>query len=156
MKTIQLFLFVLPLLIYSSCSKPTNPEFKKMENVLIESINKGEVVIAADAVCHNPNKIGVLLQTMDMKVFVQDTEGAHVVQDVEAEMPPQADFSIPMKIKVPLNKIIKDKGLLGLAGTLLGKQEATLHFKGHAKVKAGGIPIKVPIDYEEVVTLKTR
>ena len=147
-------LLVTTICLFTACSGLVEPEFQRMENVKVKTATlQGDLILTADAIFNNPNGIGVDLNTMDLDVYVDEVAVAKVVQDISMDMKANADFTLPLKVEIPMVKVFKDaKG--GLLGKLLKSRKAMVRMEGDINATFGGITATVPFDYEHEYELK--
>ncbi len=149
MKTL-LFLLAAALLVVQGCQRPTEPEFRDLENVQLKGAKRdGTLVITADARFHNPNGFGLKATGLQFEAFIDDRHVATVQQTVSTDVPARSEFSLPVEINVPLKKVYEDLGDL-LGGLLSRKmQEVRLRLEGKILVEALGVELVVPFQHEE-------
>ncbi len=150
----NIFYFILIGITISSCSTPKAPEFEKIKNVHITSQKGAIYTITADAICSNPNSIGGDLLGMEMDIFVDDVEVAHLSQEKSAVIQPESEFTVPIIFEMDINKVLgENKGFLQGALSKLLKNSLDVKFKGHLKVKFLEVKFKVPVDFTEEMSL---
>ena len=151
------FLLTTVLLFLIACSKPQKPEFINLKNVKFNNISlppKFEVSFAADAVFHNPNAVSVKMEHMDIDVYVNNKKASKIEQNLQSEIPANADFSLPIKIRLPL---VERDFIENLSHMLTGawkKKAVKIKLVGQVKLKAASVPIPITIDHEEEFKLK--
>lgn len=152
----RITLIALAAIFFMSCGGPAAPEFQTMKNVKFKAATlKGDVVLKADAIFNNSNAIGVDINSMELEAFVDGNKVADVLQDINATMKPNADFSLPLNVRVPISKVFKDvkSGSLDLMG-ILKNRGAKVQMKGLINVNFAGIKKAVPFDYEDEYKLQ--
>lgn len=154
MKTLASITLIISLLFFAtSCNKPQNLQFKNIQNVKLNSLNKGVVKISAEAIFHNPNKVKADLSNIDLEVFIDENKVGNILQGDLASVPANADFTLPLTIDVPTKQIFK-KGILGSALNALLGEDLKVAFNGSARVKILGIGFNIPIKHSENVKVK--
>ncbi len=149
MRTV-LFLLIAVLLVVQGCRRPTEPEFRELENVQLKGAKRdGTLVITADARFHNPNPFGLRTTGLQFDAYIDDRHVATVQQIVSTDVPARSEFLLPVEINVPLKKVYEDLG--DLLGGLLSrkKQEVRLRLEGKILVEALGVELVVPFLHEE-------
>ncbi len=141
----MIFLFSFFLI---SCAAPSEPEFKKLENVKFGSlsvIKPYSVTLNADAIFHNPNVLGANITEMNFDVYINDQKTTKINQDISAKMSPNSDFSLPIKCKIPLKEVFKDFKFKDIL------KEKVLRYKldGYLKIGLGNVELKVPVTFED-------
>lgn len=98
--------FVLPLIVFiSSCSiEPAT--FKSITNPSLENISSAPT-FKMNVNLFNPNHFGIKLKSYDLNVSVDSVQVATLSQKSAMRIPPDTDFSIPVKIDIPLTSLIK-------------------------------------------------
>jgi hypothetical protein len=147
-----LFFSMLILVGLSSCHKPESPEFKYLDNVVVNLESLSSANLHAEAVLHNPNKNTITIKSADIDIIVDEKVIAVLEQDFDIKALGNADFMIPLDVKIKL----KDLNLnsIGSALGLLGDNGQEIHYLGKIKVKAYGVPFSVKVDYKDNINLK--
>ncbi len=143
------------VLVATTCSKPQAPEFKNVKNVAVEELTLSNVTIKGDAVCFNPNGMGITIRATDIDVSANEVAVGKVTQELKTKVPANSDFSIPLVVSFPPKKLLsKGSGLLGGLLSALSDQKVNMHYKGTITVEVLGVGIKVPLDEQQEVLLK--
>lgn len=143
------------LLIFSlvfNCSVTEQPEFVGIEKIKVVNSDLKSITLKADALFKNPNDIGGVLKTDDLKVYINDTEVATVVSD-EFNVPSKQNFTIPLIVSVATDSIIDNKSLGGLLGSLLS-QKLNVQYKGNIKYKVLGYSSTYEVNETQEVKIK--
>lgn len=150
-----IFLLFFIGLFFASCSGPESPIFVEIINVKVADIKNNEVFLEGDAVFKNPNPIAGRLVKTDIDVVVNDIEVGKIRQDLATEVKANSDFTVPVHVNFPFNKITKNKKnlLKGLLNALID-QKALVSYKGTVTINFLKIDFETPIEYEEEVSLK--
>ncbi|MDG5491694.1 LEA type 2 family protein [Psychroserpens sp. SPM9] len=138
-----------------NCSVKEKPVFIAVEEIeLVESTSK-TVTLKADAIFQNPNDVGGSLESDDISVFVNDIKVAQVSSE-RFKVPAKKEFTIPLKVKMSTDSILKLKGTDAI-GTLLNSllnKKIKVQYKGDIIYKTFGFSYTYPIDETEMVTIK--
>jgi hypothetical protein len=134
MKRIPLILLFFTLVF--NCTFNEQPEFVGLENIKVVNSNLKSITLKADALFINPNDVGGILKTDDLKVYINDTEVATVISD-EFKVPSKKNFTIPLIVAVATDSIMDKKSLGGLLGSLIS-QKLKVQYKGDIKYKVLG------------------
>ena len=137
---------------FLACEAPQKPEFKYIKNVKFSSLKGNNVILDADVILHNPNPFGLTLTATNLDVSVNNKRAGNVEQTFDTEVAAASDFSVPVKIGIDQKIISGD--LLNTAMNFLLNKKVKVHYKGYVTVKALDIPIDIPIDNEEEVTMR--
>ncbi|MBC2845485.1 LEA type 2 family protein [Winogradskyella flava] len=143
------------LLIFSlvfNCSVTEQPEFVGIEKIKVINSDIKSITLKADALFKNPNDIGGVLKTNDLKVYINNTEVATVVSD-EFNVPSNQNFTIPLIVYVATDSIIDKKNISGLLGSLLS-QKLSVQYKGEIKYKVLGYSSTYTVDETQEVKIK--
>ena len=135
-----------------NCSVTEQPEFVGIEKIKVVNSDLKSVTLKADALFKNPNDIGGVLKTDNLKVYINDTEVATVVSD-EFNVPSKQNFTIPLIVSVATDSIIDNKSLGGLLGSLLS-QKLNVRYKGSIKYKVLGYSSTYEVNEIQEVKIK--
>ncbi|MBV7270224.1 LEA type 2 family protein [Winogradskyella luteola] len=135
-----------------NCTVTEQPKFLGLENIKVVNSNIRSITLKADALFANPNDVGGVLKTDDLKVYVNDTEVATVVSD-EFTVPSKQNFTIPLIVAVATDSIIDKKSLGGLLGSLIS-QKLKVQYKGDIKYKVLGYSSTYAVDETQDVKIK--
>ncbi len=141
-----LSLFVVILL--GSCGQSKEITFKEMTNVRLKSVQaNGTVKVTADAVMHNPRRVGAKVTYMECEVYVDGKPYASVAQTKQAKVPKRSDFAVPLETSISLKKIMGNA--VSLTKSVLGDGKVDVKLDGVVKVKVFGKTFTVPFVYDE-------
>lgn len=148
------YLFVSIFLVISitSCKVYEDPEFRDIENLSIKKFGKNEIVVTADAILYNPNRVSITLNEIDLNISVNNIEVNHFKQTQSSKINGRKEFRLPVEISFPTKKIFDN--LLSTLAILQNKQELEIKYEGQVRFKAIGINFKVPVDYEGKIGFK--
>ncbi|MDA9066745.1 LEA type 2 family protein [Flavobacteriales bacterium] len=114
-KLIALFI----LITLSSCTLTQEPDFVKLDDYKIITLNKNEIKLSADSYFLNPNDVGCEVVKTDIELLVNGLYVSKVNQPNSISLSAGKEFTVPLIVSVPTSSIIKDKkGILG--GVLSG------------------------------------
>lgn len=155
-KHILSFTALLLLVLSVSCGGAQEPEIRRFENVRTTKVTASEIVIVADMVGFNPNPVGGTVSETDVTVTVNEVEAAAVIQDQDAEIPGNAEFTIPLVCTISPRRLFEDDrdGLIGGLLNAALKREVNVHYTGDLKFILAGITFEEPVDYVEVIKIK--
>ncbi|MEM1135617.1 MAG: LEA type 2 family protein [Bacteroidota bacterium] len=143
----QSIFIVLPLciLLVNSCKVYEDPEFRSVENLSIKKFSTDEIILTADAVLYNPNRVSITLNEIDLNISVNNIEVNHFKQTSSSKINGRKEFKVPVEISFPAKKVFDN--LLTTLSILQNKKELEVKYKGLVRFKAVGINFKVPVDY---------
>lgn len=147
-----LIFFVLIAAGLSSCHKPESPQFKHVENVVVELESLSSANLHADAVLYNPNKNTVTIKGADIEIMMEDKVIAILDEDYNIKAMGNEDFIIPLDVKIRLKDL--NLNAIGSAFGLTGDGGQKIRYLGKIKVKAYGVPFSVKIDHTEKINIK--
>lgn len=149
-----LYLLVISVFLLN-CSVKKKPIFIKVDEIQFLSLRSDTIRLQANAFFKNENDIGGKLSTDEIKVIVNGAEVAQVSSD-EFKVPANKEFSIPLNVVIPANKVFENNkgGILGgILSSLLNKK-VDVQFKGVIKYKVLGFSNTYDIDKTQEVKIK--
>lgn len=138
-----------------SCSVKEKPVFIKVDNLELVSVASDTIRLKANAFFENPNDVSGKITTDEIKVIVNGADIAQVSSE-EFKVPARSEFTIPLKVVIPANKIYKNNknGILGgLINSVLNKS-IKVQFKGNLKYKVLGFSSVYNIDETQNLKIK--
>lgn len=148
MKQITL-LFGLFLFLNSCGTKEI--EYQNLENLQILSVNSDEITLSADAVFKNPNILGGKVIPENLVVYIDDKEITKVKAS-EFKVPAKKEFSVPLEVTIPFDKLSNGGGLLGAVLNTIGKTHQVT-FKGILNYRVAGFKSSYSINHTEELKL---
>ncbi|MGD1958124.1 MAG: LEA type 2 family protein [Fulvivirga sp.] len=149
MKKIIWFIAIV-VLTYSCKNANQPPEFKRVANVKVAKVSGKEAILNGDAFFYNPNKAGMLLRKVEIDVFLEDKRIGVINQALKTKIPGQAEFKVPVDATFDIGDI----GLLNGIMSILGGKKMKVRYVGKIKLKIYGVPVAVPIDYQDEIKLR--
>ena len=149
-----LYLLVISVFLLN-CSVKKKPIFIKVDEIQFLSLRSDTIRLQANAFFKNENDIGGKLSTDEIKVIINGAEVAQVSSD-EFKVPANKEFSIPLNVVIPANKVFENNkgGILGgIISSLLNKK-VDVQFKGVIKYKVLGFSNTYDIDKTQEVKIK--
>ncbi len=146
----QITILFLLLLSLNSCTSK-KIEYQRLENLQVLSVNSKEITLSADAVFKNPYILGGKVIPEDIIVFIDGKEITKV-KSTAFKVPAAKDFSIPLEVTIPFDKLSNGGGLLGAVLNTLGKTHQ-ITFKGDILYRIAGIKSKYIINHTEELKL---
>ncbi len=150
LKSLQnhLVVFILSLLLAGCHKLDQDIVLRDIKDVVVDAST--EPMLKANAIFFNPNKIRGRLKNINIDVFVNGKKAASVDQALKMSIPAAAEFTIPLEVKLALKELGFMETILGMVGGKTFK----IHYKGSLKLLYHGLPINVPVDYEDDVKLR--
>jgi LEA14-like dessication related protein len=136
------------LLAISACGPKENIEFKYVKDVIVDA--NTEPLLKGNAVLYNPNKQRMKLRKINVDVYVNDKKTARIDQEPSLLIPAEAEFTIPLEVKLNM----KELGFMDTLFGVLGGKKMKIRYKGTISITYKGIPVRVPVDYESSVNFR--
>ena len=133
---IVLFVLTLP-----SCHRPQTPEFISYDGLKIEKLGFKSTSIKANLHFFNPNNWGLLLQTTDLDIYVNETFLGHSSQNLGLKVPKKGAFMVPLIMEVDMKNLIKNS-----ISSVLNKS-VIIRVKGKITAGKGKIYLTLPVDF---------
>lgn len=140
-------LFITSLLVVASCKPREDVVLRQVKDIVVDAST--EPVLQANAIFYNPNNMRMKLRKLDLEVYVNDKLSATIDQKLDTRIPARAEFTVPLEVKLNL----KEKGFLNTVFKVIGGKKLKVHYKGTVSITYKGIPVRVPVDYEDEVRM---
>jgi LEA14-like dessication related protein len=147
-----LFFSVLVVVGLSSCNKPESPQFKYLDNIVVELESLSTANLHAEAVLHNPNKNTITIKEADIDILMDDKTIAVLEKEYDIKARGNEDFVVPLDVKIKLKDL--NLNAIGTALGLIGDGGQEIQYLGKIKVKAYGVSFSVKVDYKDNINLK--
>lgn len=134
-------IFILGILT-TGCQAPKELVYRDFKNLKVEKVGFGSTTLKLDLVYYNPNNFGLQLKYTDLDIYVDSNYLGHSSQDFQITIPRLAEFTLPLKIDVAMENLIKNA-----LPTLLGK-EILLKVTGTVKLGKANVYKTFPVNYE--------
>jgi LEA14-like dessication related protein len=129
-------------IVFCSCTKVKDPEFRRVENFHLKNFGLQEAVIGFNVTYFNPNNFGVTVKEAEADIYLDSVYLGKFVQDSSISVKKNAEFSLPLSGSVALQTALK----LNLQD--LDKREVLLKADGNVKVGKAGIYVSKPFHYQ--------
>lgn len=136
------------LVMLGACQPQQDVELRQIRDVIVDA--SAEPLLKANAILYNPNNVRMKLRHINIEVFVNDKPSALIDQKLDMRIPAKAEFTIPLEVR--LNT--KEKGFLNTLFKVISGKKTKVRYKGSIRITYKGIPVRVPVDYEDEVKLK--
>lgn len=145
----RLAVSVLLLVLWSGCKAPDQDiVLRQIKDVVVDATS--DPMLKANAIFYNPNNVRGKLKKIDVEIFVNGKKAASVDQSLKTSIPAQSEFTVPLEVKLA----IKEMGVMDTLFGMIGGRTFKIHYKGSLRLLYRGLPIKVPVDYEDEVRLR--
>jgi len=142
-------IFGIALIILSgSCKPKEDVVLRNIRDIVVDADT--EPTLRAQAILYNPNNIRMKLRKIDIDVYVDGKKSARIDQEHKLAIPAQAEFTVPLEVKLNL----KELGLLDTIFGMIGGKKMKVQYKGSIRITYKGIPVKVPVDYTSEVRIR--
>jgi len=147
-----LFFLALMVIGLSSCDKPESPQFKYLDNIVVELESLSTANLHAEAVLFNPNKNTITIKGADIDIMMDDKVIAVLEENYDIKAVGNEEFLVPLDVKIRLKDL--NLNAIGSALGLLGDSGQEIRYLGKIRVKAYGVPFSVKVDYKDNINLK--
>lgn len=147
-----IFFTMLVFVGLSSCNKPESPQFKHLENLVVELESLSSANLHAEAVLFNPNKNTITIKGADIDIMLGEKVIAVLDEEYDIKAHGNQDFMVPLDVKIRLKDL--NLSAIGSALGLIGDSGQEIRYLGKIKVKAYGVPFSVKVDYKDVINIK--
>ncbi len=149
---LKAFYFFLIVAVLVACEKPQAPEFKYLENIVVELESLSTANLHADAILYNPNKNNVTIKGAVINIMVGDKTIAMLDKEYDIKVEGNKEFTVPLDVKIRLKDL--NLNAIGAAFGLDGGDGQMIHYVGKIKLKAYGMPFSVKVDYKDKINIK--
>ena len=153
---IILLIVLIPFGIYwiYTFNKIEAPEFIEVKFVNTEVVAFDNVEIDGVVTFFNPNYKDCRLLNTELKASANGIFLGHIIQLEKVEIPSNAPFSIPLKMKVNPVQIGLTEGISSLVEKALNQNKSfKLFIEGYSRIKVGETIYKVPIKQNLLVNM---
>ena len=145
----KVLLLLLAVLLLAGCQKPEHDiVLRHIRDVVVDA--SSEPMLKANAVFFNPNDMRGRIRKIDVEIFVNGKKAASVDQTLKTSIPAQSEFVVPLEVKLAL----KELGVMDTIFGMIGGKTFKIRYKGSLKLSYRGLPLNVPVDYEDDVKLR--
>jgi len=140
------FMALLAILVYATgCNVYESPDFKYISGLRIGGISTDEIILEADAVFYNPNKMGVTVTDIEMQATLNGVTVNQVKQLENVKVTGREDFTVPLQISFPTKKLFNN--FMSAISYAASNKKLDVQYDGFIRMKSLGIGFKVPVDY---------
>ncbi len=141
--------FAVAVAMLAGCKLPEEDiVLRQIRDVVVDA--SSEPLLKANAIFYNPNTVRCRLKKIDVEIFVNGKKAASVEQTLKMVIPAQAEFTIPLEVRLAM----KELGVMDTILGMIGGKKLEVHYKGTLKVSYRGVPMKIPVDYKDDVRLR--
>ena len=145
----KVLLLLLAVLLLAGCQKPEHDiVLRHIRDVVVDA--SSEPMLKANAVFFNPNDMRGRIRKIDVEIYVNGKKAASVDQTLKTSIPAQSEFVVPLEVKLAL----KELGVMDTIFGMIAGKTFKIRYKGSLKLSYRGLPLNVPVDYEDDVKLR--
>jgi LEA14-like dessication related protein len=139
------------IILLAGCSRPEeDPVFLGVRNIKVSKVQNTTAFLNAEAHFHNPNDMKMVLRKIDVDVEMEGEKIGSINQTTKIRIPAVSDFKIPLDATVNLG----NAGVLNNLMGMLGGKKMKVRYNGHIRVTMHGIPMRIPVDYEDEIRIR--
>jgi len=136
-------------LMFGGCQKPDQPiVLKRIKDVVVDATT--DPMLKAQAIFHNPNNVRMRLKKIKIDIIINGKKTGEIDQDLKTVIPARSEFTVPLEVKLAM----KEVGFLDTIFSMLGGKKFAVQYKGVLKLSYHGVPIRVPVDYNDEIRVK--
>jgi LEA14-like dessication related protein len=144
---VYLALFVAVLSV--ACSRPKEDiVLRQIKDIVVDATS--EPMLKANAIFFNPNPIRGKLKRINVDIFVNGKKAASVNQELKTTIPSNAEFSVPIEVRLAM----KELGFMDTVLGMIGGKKFEVRYEGSLKLSYHGFPINVPVNYKDEVRIR--
>ena len=123
-------MFVAAILLLMACEKPDQDiVLRDIRDVVVDATS--EPMLKANAIFYNPNNMRGRIRKIDVEIFVNGKKAASVDQSLKTSIPAQAEFTVPLEVKLAIKELGVMDTIFGMIGFFLVQEEATQMSSAH-------------------------
>ena len=143
-------LLLLTLLLFG-CTRPKEaPVFKRIGNVKVTEITGSQALLNGDAFFYNPNDVSMKLRKVNIDVTLAGKKIGSIEHKLKTKIQALSEFKVPVDARFNIG----DVGVLNSIMSMIGGKKMKVRYTGNIKMSVYGLPISVPVDYEDEIRLK--
>jgi hypothetical protein len=148
-KSFNIYLLFLSIVLFSSCQRPKEEiVLRQIKDVVVDATS--DPLLKANAIFFNPNDVRGKLKRINVDIFVNGKKAASVNQELKTVIPANAEFTIPLEVKLA----IKELGFMDTLLGVIGGKTFEVRYEGFLKLTYHGFPLNVPVRYKDDVRIR--
>ena len=131
-----------------NCTYDKHPELINIENIKLENFTFSDITVTANGIFKNPNDVGGIISLEDLHVVFEDID-LGVIQSEKFDVPSQGEFTVPIKGKFNVSKVVTNQKIEGGIKKLfqLAKQKSfKVQIKGNVRYHLSDYHYDYPVD----------
>lgn len=139
------------ILLLTGCKRPEEePVFLGVRNIKVSKVQNTTAFLNAEAHFHNPNDVKMVLRKINVDVEIEGKKVGTIDQSTKIRIPAISDFIVPLDATFNIGEV----GVLNSLMGMLGGKKMKVQYNGHIKVTMHGIPMRIPVDYEDEIKIR--
>ncbi|MES1225149.1 MAG: LEA type 2 family protein [Bacteroidota bacterium] len=131
------------ILVFCSCNKPLNPEFRGIESITLNKIGVNESLVSGNARFYNPNSFHLELKHADVNIYLNDRLSGHCIIDSTIQVPRLDSFYVPFSFAIDPRTIFSN------ALQMLLSRQVKITGDGMVRLKKSGFGVSIPVHFEQ-------
>ena len=144
--SVKRFLIIVTLPLFILGCEFKDIELQTVDDVKIESLNKGNIKGTITLTLNNPNGFAVTVKEADFKIMLEKTEMGTANLSESFKIKANSTESYPVKLKGDVSGAMTG-GLAGIVGMLLGK-DPKVTLVGEIRARSFLISKTIPVEFE--------
>lgn len=137
------------LIVAVGCKRPKEDiVLKQIRDVVVDATT--EPMLKANAIFYNPNAMRGKLRRINVDIFVDGKKAASVNQELKTIIPANAEFSVPLEVKLAM----KELGIMDTLLGMIGGKTFEVRYEGSLKLSYHGFPVNVPVHYKDDIRVR--
>jgi LEA14-like dessication related protein len=148
-KAFNIYFLFFSVVLVTSCQRPKEEiVLRQIKDVVVDATS--DPLLKANAIFFNPNDVGGKLKRINVDIFVNGKKAASVNQELKTVIPANAEFTIPLEVKLA----IKELGFMDTLLGVIGGKTFEVRYEGFLKLTYHGFPLNVPVRYKDDVRIR--
>jgi LEA14-like dessication related protein len=142
-------LFFLLVVVLAGCKRPKKDiVLRQIKDVVVDATS--EPMLKANAIFYNPNAMRGKLKKIKVDIFLNGKKAASVDQELKTVIPSNAEFTVPIEVKLA----VKELGFMDTLLGMIGGKTFEVRYEGALKLSYHGVPISVPVNYKDEIKVR--
>lgn len=150
--TKKILLSCIAALIFNACTLIKPIEYKGVKEPKVNNLTLSEIDVNFKVAIENQNRFKVKVKKCKLFITIENIELGWVELDEKTDLLGKQVSLLPLNFKVKFSDLLKNN--ISISSLMkLNKKEVTIHAKGFVVGAAKGIPVRLPIDKTEKISL---
>jgi hypothetical protein len=139
-------------LIFNACTLIKPIDYKGVKEPKVNSLTLGEIDVNFKVALENQNRFKIKVKKCRLFITIENIELGWVELEEKSVLLAKQMSLLPLNFKVKFSDLLKNN--ISITSLMkLNKKEVTINAKGFVVGSARGIPIRLPIDKTEKISL---